>query len=147
MAYHQQQDPLLSTIDEELNKCDYGNLRDSVRTQIHNFMTQYPIFSLETKHFKYGGTKSNSKMIYLNGAIRITHEDTNKQEQIPVHFILPSGFPSVAPKCFLSKPPDKKLIKENPFIREGNEIYNQYLDKWQGFNATYNLNMLFYYIY
>ena len=86
-------------------------------------------------------------MIYLHGAILITNKDTNKQEQIPVHFVLVSGFPSIAPKAFLSRPPDPVLIKKNPFVMDGNEIMNQYMDKWEGFNANYTLNMMFYYIY
>lgn len=61
--------------------------------------------------------------------------------------MLVNGFPSIPPKAFLSRAPDPKLIKENPFIMEGNEIMNQFMDKWEGFNPTYTLNMMFYYIY
>lgn len=86
-------------------------------------------------------------MIFLHGAILISNKTDGTQEQIPVHFVLVNGFPSIAPKAYLSKPPDPKLIKDNPFIMEGNEIMNQYMDKWEGFNPSYTLNMMFYYIY
>lgn len=85
-------------------------------------------------------------MIFLNGAILISLKDGGS-EQVPVHFVLVNGFPGIAPKVFLTKPPDKKLIKENPFIMDGNEVMNQFLDKWQGYNPNYTIAQAFYYVY
>jgi len=85
-------------------------------------------------------------MIFLHGAILISLKDGGS-EQVPVHFVLVNGFPGIAPKVFLTKATDKKLIKENPFIMDGNEVMNQFLDKWQGYNPNYTLAQAFYYVY
>jgi hypothetical protein len=138
-------DPLLASIDAEIYQCDYGMNKEAVRAQVKNFLQQYPTFVMKSKTFTYGGTTSKSKMIHLHGSIILDNPTTKKQESIQIYYVLVCGFPSVAPKAFLEKSLDPG--QKNPFVINSNEILNQYINNWQGFDPTYNLNLMFYYIY
>ena len=107
-------DPIRENINSALNKWDYGNQTKNASIQIYTFLIQYPEFELVVDKFMYNDKKTTSKVIYLCGwmLLNVYHKEYN----IPLHFVLIKGFPSVAPKAFLSMKNDEDIIKENPFI-------------------------------
>eukprot|EP00345_Euplotes_harpa_P008279 CAMPEP_0168332848 /NCGR_PEP_ID=MMETSP0213-20121227/9221_1 /TAXON_ID=151035 /ORGANISM="Euplotes harpa, Strain FSP1.4" /LENGTH=305 /DNA_ID=CAMNT_0008336989 /DNA_START=185 /DNA_END=1103 /DNA_ORIENTATION=+ len=89
--------------------------------------------------------KSGSRLAFLRGAMILNVDD--EQHEIPLHFVLVSGFPGIAPKAFLSGEVDEDIIKNNPYVLKNMEILNQYMNNWKGFHVSYNLNTMYYYIY
>jgi hypothetical protein len=52
---------------------------------------------------------SGSKLVFLRGIMILTVD--NQQHEVPLHFILVSGFPGIAPKAYLSMDNDEEVIK------------------------------------
>lgn len=95
--------------------------------------------------FTYAGMSGGSKLVYLRGAMILNVDDA--QHEVPMHFVLPSGFPSIAPKAFLSNDVDEEVIKDNPYVLKNMEILNQYMNNWKSNHPSYTLNITYYYIY
>jgi hypothetical protein len=95
--------------------------------------------------FTYGGMSSGSNLMYLRGIMVLTVD--NQQHEVPMHFILVGGFPSIAPKAYLSLDVDEEIIKNNPYVHKKMEILNQYMNNWKANHVSYTLNICYYYIY
>ena len=91
-----------------------------------------------TDNFTYGRIKSRKKVIYLYGSMVCPTSNGQDQEQVPIWFVLVESFPQIAPRVFIKNPQEKggSKVKKGPFE---NEVNIQYMAKWQGFNAQYNL--------
>ena len=107
-------DPIRENINSVLSQWNYGVYVQEVSNQIYSFLTQYPQFELFADTFTYNNIKTTSKVAYLRGAMVLTID--YEEHDIPLHFVLINGFPSVAPKAFLSTENDETIIKENPFV-------------------------------
>lgn len=107
-------DPLKENIASVLSKCEYGKNYQSVFAQVYNFLIQYPQFELTAENFTYNNLRSGSKLAFLRGAMILTID--TQQHEVPLHFVLISGFPGVAPKAFLTMDNDSEIIEDNPFI-------------------------------
>ena len=95
--------------------------------------------------FTYAGMSSGSKLVYLKGIMVLSVD--NQQHEVPIHFILVGGFPSIAPKAYLSTKVDEEVIKNNPYVHKNMEILNQYMNNWKGNHPSYTINICYYYIY
>lgn len=95
--------------------------------------------------FTYAGMKSGSNLVYLKGIMVLTVD--SQQHEVPIHFILVGGFPSIAPKAYLSTKVDEEVIKNNPYVHKNMEILNQYMNNWKGNHPSYTINICYYYIY
>lgn len=100
---------------------------------------------MSAEKFTYAGMGSGSKLVFLRGIMILTVD--NQPHEIPIHFVLVSGFPGIAPKAYLSLPNDEEIIKNNPYVHKNMEILNQYMNNWKGFHVSYTLNTCYYYIY
>mmetsp|Transcript_32267 Transcript_32267/g.31686 ORF Transcript_32267/g.31686 Transcript_32267/m.31686 type:complete len:293 (+) Transcript_32267:27-905(+) len=145
MNFFMQKDPIQEHIDSILSQCDYGVQRANVATQCKNFLQQYPQFEMTANQFTYAGMSGGTPLVYLKGAMILTVDNT--QHEVPMHFVLPSGFPSIAPKAFLTNQVDEEIIKDNPYVLKNMEILNQYMNNWKSNHPSYTLNITYYYIY
>lgn len=66
----------------------------------------------------------------------------NSSFNIPINIVLTEHFPNTAPKVFLAFELDSNTSKDNPLIKNGNEVMNNYIFKWQGNSQQYNLGGL-----
>jgi hypothetical protein len=108
-------------------------------------LTKYPQFELAAEYFNYKKLNSGSKLVFLRGAMVLNVD--NKNHEIPLYFVIVSGFPYIAPKAFLQMADDKKLIDENPYIHKNMEILNSFLQDWIYSPQTHNLISAYYYLY
>lgn len=95
--------------------------------------------------FTYAGMSGGSKLVYLRGTMILNID--NAQHEIMMHFVCPSGFPSIGPKAFLSQEVDEEVVKNNPYVLKNMEILNQYMNGWKSNHPSYTLNIAYYYIY
>jgi hypothetical protein len=100
---------------------------------------------MTAEKFTYAGMASGSNLAFLRG-IMILQVD-NQQHEVPLHFVLVSGFPAVSPKAYLSQQVDEEIIRNNPYVHNNMEILNQYMNNWKSNHPSYTLNIMYYYIY
>lgn len=107
--FYKKADPVQEHIDSILAQCDYGANIKAVGKQWKDFLNQYPQFEMTAERFTYAGQTSASKLVFLRGIMILTVD--NQQHEVPIHFILVSGFPGIAPKAYLSIDNDEEVIK------------------------------------
>lgn len=79
-------------------------------------------------------------LLVLSGGVPIKYQ--YKDYQIPINIVLPLNFPTGGPKVLLSYKLDEASAKNNPFIKNSNEVLNNYIHKWDASNQQYNLGGL-----
>lgn len=139
--YHAKYDPTYYHIVACIKQCSYGLNEEWVIQHCLMFLKQFSGFVISAKNVQYG-MSPQIKLLVLTGGIPIKYQ--MKDYQIPINLILPSTFPTSAPKVQLNYKLDEKSALENPLVKHGNEILNNYLHKWDGTNNQYNLGGLWY---
>lgn len=139
MAYQQTYDPVYTEIVTKMSSCNYGLYHTTVCQHVYMFLKQYPGFtmSLSTTHYSNG---TSASLLCLSGSVPMNY--LNNQYSIPIILTLPQSFPQDAPIVNLGYKLDAESAKLNPLITNGNQVMNNYLHKWSGSVATYNLGGL-----
>jgi len=104
-------------------------------------LKQYTGFTVARKTVQYGSSTA-IYLLCLSGSIPIKYQ--MKDYSIPINIVLPENFPTGAPKVFLAYQLDAAYAKDNPLIKYGNQVLNNYIHKWQGNSQQYNLGGLCY---
>lgn len=78
-------------------------------------------------------------LLCLSGSVPMKYKF--QEYQIPINIVLPENFPEKGPKVFLAFVVDDNSAKNNPLIKNGNEILNNYIFKWEE-SQQYNLGGL-----
>ena len=122
-TYQQQYDPLYTQILTKTNECNYGHYQATVIQQVYIFMKQYTTFTLSTTQMAYSNG-TTATCLCLTGTVGMTYQ--GKQYSIPLHILLPIGFPYTEPKVYLAYKLDEASAKNNPLIVNGNEVRTNY---------------------
>ena len=139
--FQQNYDPIYTQVVSNISGCNYGAYQNNILQQVYLFLKQYTNFKVSQTNMQYNnGAQATS--LFLTGSVPITYK--SKQYTIPLNIILPIGFPTTAPKVYLAYKLDKDSAEQNPLVKNGNEIMNNYLYKWEANNATYTLGGLCY---
>ena len=139
--YQQQYDPVYTSICSSISGWNYGMYQNTVAQNWYTFLKQYTGFTISQTTLTYGKGVT-LPCLCLSGNIEITYE--SKPFKIPVSILLPSGYPATAPKVFLTYKLDQDSAAKNPLIKNGCEVVNNYLHKWNGGVPQYNLGGLCY---
>ena len=78
-------------------------------------------------------------LLCLTGSVPMKYKF--QEYQIPINIVLPENFPEKGPKVFLGFVVDEDSAKNNPLIKNGNEVLNNYIFKWEE-SQQYNLGGL-----
>ena len=140
-TYHAQYDPTYHMITKAMEYWNYGEYKDYVVQHITVFLKQYSKFKVTRKKIQYG-MSPQIYLVVLSGAVPIKYQ--MKDYSIPVNMVLSEKFPMEAPKVFLTYQLDSSHSTQNPLIKHGNQVYNNYLHKWDGTSQQYNLGGLCY---
>lgn len=139
--FQQQYDPIYSSVYTNITGWNYGAYQNSVTQSVYLFMKQYTNFKISQTSMMYeNGVQVN--WICLTGGISITF--ASKQYSIPLNIVLPVGYPNTAPKIYLAYKLDAETAEQNPFIKNGSEVMNNYINKWQANSTSYTLGGLCY---
>ena len=139
--YQSQYDPVNTQVYQSVYGCNYGAYQSVVHQQVYVFVKQYTDFKWTTTNMQYQhGTQV--KWVCLSGSLPITYK--TKKYTIPINIILPSGYPTTAPKVYLAYKLDKDSAKDNPLIVNESEVMINYLHKWMPNSPSYTLGGLCY---
>jgi hypothetical protein len=138
-SYHAKYDPTYDHIISWIEGCNYGLYKDTVVQHCLVFLKQFSGFTCSRKIVQFGMTP-HIYLLWLNGTVPIKYE--SKDFNIPINVVLPENFPHSGPKVLIGFPLDEKSAADNPLVKNGNQVMNNYIHKWKGNDVQFNLGGL-----